>query len=204
MVYGLARDLSRMPGGRVSVVAVLGERAAASFGESHESVFLGAVLQWGALRAAVERSRQVLPFLPVMNQAFESTRAAGEGYVLVGEAAFFCDPFFSGGVSLAMDGAELAAGLVSRLLEGGGRAGSLYAEYEARLRVLVRRREQEPRDWLDASSLSALAVAGADPHLPWSTSRLLLGALAGAGALPGAANRTDALSAASRKAFSEV
>ncbi|MXX80562.1 MAG: FAD-dependent oxidoreductase [Chloroflexi bacterium] len=49
--------------------------------------------------------------------SYTSTRFAGDGYVLVGDAACFVDPLFSSGVHLALGSATLAANYVQSALE---------------------------------------------------------------------------------------
>src|SRR5437879_2765104 len=69
-------------------------------------------------------------------------RIAGDGYLLLGDAAAFIDPLFSTGVWLAMSSAEIAADTLDRAL---GRAGSredlspaVFAAYERKVRRHVR------------------------------------------------------------------
>lgn len=68
------------------------------------------------------------------NFTYFSRVAAGEGYLLVGDAFAFLDPVFSSGVHLALTGAFLAADTVDRTLDRPERAARLARGYERRLR----------------------------------------------------------------------
>ncbi len=69
-----------------------------------------------------------------------SARLAGDGWVLVGDAASFLDPVFSTGVFLAMAMGERAAGVIDRALTARGRVdASDLRGYEKTARTLVRR-----------------------------------------------------------------
>ena len=66
--------------------------------------------------------------------SYRSARVAGDGYVLVGDAACFVDPLFSSGVHLAMSSGVLAAAYVASSLRDGAMrepAGRVYAELYA-------------------------------------------------------------------------
>ena len=68
------------------------------------------------------------------NFTYFSRTAAGDGYLLVGDAFAFLDPVFSSGVHLALTGAFLAADTVDRILDHPERAARLTRAYERRLR----------------------------------------------------------------------
>ena len=64
------------------------------------------------------------------NFTYFSSSAAGEGYLLVGDAYAFLDPVFSSGVHLALTGAFKAAEVVDGILDHPERAARLCREYE--------------------------------------------------------------------------
>ncbi len=67
----------------------------------------------------------------IKDWSYTSERLAGDGYVLVGDAACFVDPLFSSGVHLALMSGVLAAAYVSTALRDPGMAeaaGQVYAE----------------------------------------------------------------------------
>lgn len=68
------------------------------------------------------------------NYSYTSSRMAGPGYVMVGDAFAFVDPVFSSGVYLAMNGAEHAAKLVDEVLEDRSRESRLQREYDRTIR----------------------------------------------------------------------
>jgi flavin-dependent dehydrogenase len=62
-------------------------------------------------------SRRTSPVFGISDYSTSSARAAGDGWVLVGDAATFLDPVFSTGVFLAMAMGERAAKRIARALE---------------------------------------------------------------------------------------
>ncbi|MGA7965479.1 MAG: NAD(P)/FAD-dependent oxidoreductase [Gammaproteobacteria bacterium] len=64
------------------------------------------------------------------NFTYFSSAAAGEGYLLVGDAYAFLDPVFSSGVHLALTGAFKAAEVVDEILDHPEKATRLTREYE--------------------------------------------------------------------------
>lgn len=68
------------------------------------------------------------------NFSYFSTAAAGDGYLLVGDAYAFLDPVFSSGVHIALISAFAGADVVDHILDRPQDAGRLLAAYERRLR----------------------------------------------------------------------
>ena len=68
------------------------------------------------------------------NFSYFSRTAAGDGYLLVGDAFAFLDPVFSSGVHLALTGAFKAADTVDAILDAPAQARRLTREYERYLR----------------------------------------------------------------------
>ena len=63
--------------------------------------------------------------------AHRATRVAGDGYLLVGDAAYFLDPFTGEGIYAALRAAELAAPVASVALRRGEVSASSLAPYRA-------------------------------------------------------------------------
>ncbi|CAA9544181.1 MAG: geranylgeranyl reductase [uncultured Thermomicrobiales bacterium] len=63
--------------------------------------------------------------------AHRATRVAGDGYLLVGDAAYFLDPFTGEGIYAALRAAELAAPVASAALRRGEVTASSLAPYRA-------------------------------------------------------------------------
>ena len=96
--------------------------------------------------AAAERmraARRVSDVYAASDYSYECAAIAGDGYLLLGDAAAFIDPVFSTGVWLAMSSAELAADALVRQLarddvSGRALAPDAFAAYERRVRHHVR------------------------------------------------------------------
>ena len=71
--------------------------------------------------ALLEGSRRVSKVHGISDYSATSSRVAGDGWVLVGDAAAFLDPVFSTGVFLAMGTGERAARAIDRALAKRGR-----------------------------------------------------------------------------------
>jgi flavin-dependent dehydrogenase len=73
--------------------------------------------------------------------ARRARRVAGGGYLLIGDAASFLDPFTGDGIYEALRGATLAAPVISRALEEGDCSAAALAPYAAaRRRVFTAKR----------------------------------------------------------------
>ncbi len=68
------------------------------------------------------------------NLGYTTSRAYGQGWVLVGDAAFFIDPCYSSGVHLALSMAKEASRLYLEHRQKGKSPSLLFAEYEKNLR----------------------------------------------------------------------
>ncbi len=66
--------------------------------------------------------------------SYRATQAAGNGFVLVGDAFSFLDPVFSSGVFLALKGGELAADAIHAALEGDDLSAAAFEGYARDMR----------------------------------------------------------------------
>lgn len=107
--------LAPVGGGLVSVglVGALGEKPA---GEPTERFFERKLTELPGAARALHSAKRVSPVRGIGPLARRVRQVAGPGYLLVGDAAGFLDPFTGEGVSRALRGAELAAEAVGHAL----------------------------------------------------------------------------------------
>ena len=70
-----------------------------------------------ALQARLSDATRCMDFYTTKDYSYRSTQAAGDGWVLVGDAYGFIDPVYSSGVLLAMKGGEFVADAIQDALE---------------------------------------------------------------------------------------
>ena len=120
------------------VVRMPGPAAPRLSSEARFEAALGA-FPWLADRMAA--ARRVTPVRGVGPLVVDAVQASGAGFVLVGDAAGFFDPFTGEGVYKAVRGAELAAPVILRALAAGDLSARALAPYRA-----ARRREFLAKD----------------------------------------------------------
>lgn len=100
--------VTRMPTGRLGSPALALDRALAEYPE---------------LAARLAQGSRARPVQGVGPLACSVRACAGDGFLLVGDAAGFCDPFTGEGIHRALRGAELAAAAADAGLRASGRTG---------------------------------------------------------------------------------
>jgi ABC-type nitrate/sulfonate/bicarbonate transport system ATPase subunit/flavin-dependent dehydrogenase len=83
-------------------------------------------------------ARAVHEFVREGNYSYAMDRFAGDGWLLVGDAARFIDPIFSSGVSVAAESAQRAAAAIVPALKSGNVCTPSFAGYEKTVRDGVR------------------------------------------------------------------
>ncbi len=91
-------------------------------GASLEQRYEATLRRSARVMTLLEGSRRVSKVHGISDYSAVSSRVAGDGWVLVGDAAAFLDPVFSTGVFLAMGTGERAARAIDRALARRGRA----------------------------------------------------------------------------------
>jgi FADH2 O2-dependent halogenase len=103
-------------------------------GESADEFFTRMLAGNPVLAGRMARARRVTDLQREGNYSYVMERFAGDGWLLVGDAARFVDPVFASGVSVALTSARMAAvAIIAALKRGDVRAGS-FAEYERTVR----------------------------------------------------------------------
>ena len=82
----------------------------------------------------LENARQVMDARVLNDFSYISEKAAGDGWVLVGDAYGFLDPIYSSGVLLALRSAELAADATVAALAADDPCGERLGAFEPRMR----------------------------------------------------------------------
>lgn len=112
--------------------------------ESHEKTYQEEVDRCPALQERIANATRITGYFATRDYSYRSTEAAGNGWVLVGDAFAFLDPLYSSGVLLALKSGELAAdaiveGLKNNDVSAGqlGKWGPLFNQGVDRMRRLV-------------------------------------------------------------------
>lgn len=129
---------------RVSVMVVLLEEKARSGARNLEKVFQEAVNCWEPLSKAIQAAEKVMPMQPVINYNWEYDRYSGNGFLIVGDAVAFLDPFFCNGVVIGMNSGEIAADFVLQGLAKGNcfKVAEHLSSYDQQIRELIHKWER--------------------------------------------------------------
>ena len=106
-------------------------------GESVEHFFARHIASHPLLAQRMARARALHEFTREGNYSYVMDRLAGNGWLLVGDAARFVDPVFSSGVSVALESAKRAVDAVVKALGRGDVRAASFAEYERTIRAGV-------------------------------------------------------------------
>jgi 1H-pyrrole-2-carbonyl-[peptidyl-carrier protein] chlorinase len=86
------------------------------------------------LAQRLERADRIREYRMDGNYSYEMENFVGEGWMMVGDAAFFVDPIFSSGISNAMSSAKLAAETIIRALATGDLSKASLLDYQQKIR----------------------------------------------------------------------
>lgn len=103
-----------------------------------ESFFWESVDSRPALGDALRAASRVRPFKAEGDYSYSMRELTGDGWLLIGDAARFVDPIFSSGVSIALNGARLAAQDIIAAARAGDFGRARFSAYETTLRSAVR------------------------------------------------------------------
>ncbi len=85
----------------------------------HEEVYREEVERCPAVRDRVANAKQVTGYFKTRDYSYRSTKVAGDGYVMIGDAFGFLDPLYSSGLLLALKSGEMAADAICEGLAKG-------------------------------------------------------------------------------------
>ncbi|MCC6417463.1 MAG: tryptophan 7-halogenase [Gemmataceae bacterium] len=111
---------------------------------SHEQTYNEEVEACPAIKERIANARRVTGYFATKDYSYRSKQAAGDGWVMVGDAFGFLDPLYSSGVLLALKSGELAADAIAEGLAQGdvsaaqlGKWGPTFTRGVDRMRRLV-------------------------------------------------------------------
>ena len=119
----------------VTSVGVVAEKDV--FKESRQDVegYFNTYLQTNAnLAHAMRNARRINDFKTEGDYSYSMAQFAGNGYVLIGDAARFVDPIFSSGVSIALYSAKYAAERIQYAFENNDFSRETFLPFEIKLR----------------------------------------------------------------------
>ena len=94
--------------------------------KDHEAIYFEEVARCPGLQPRIANAERAGPFRVLKEYSYKAQRAAGDGWVLVGDAFGFLDPLYSSGVLLALKSGQLAAdAIVDALVTGDTSAARL-------------------------------------------------------------------------------
>jgi flavin-dependent dehydrogenase len=99
-----------------------------------EQIFAEELENCPALQAKLEGAERTRPMSATRDFSYHCSKAAGDGWVLVGDAFGFIDPIYSSGVFLALVSGEMAADSVHAALADGELTAERLGSFEPELR----------------------------------------------------------------------
>ncbi len=122
--------------------------------KDHETIYFEEVARCPGVQSRIAGAQRADQFYAAKEYSYRSRQAAGDGWVLVGDAFGFLDPLYSSGVLLALTSASLAADAVAEGLAKGDTSAAQLGKWETDFN----RGMDRMRDWC-ANSMTASASA---------------------------------------------
>jgi flavin-dependent dehydrogenase len=98
--------------------------------KDHEAIYFEEVDRCPGLKPRLVNAKRVQPFRAAKEYSYRSKKAAGDGWVLVGDAFGFLDPLYSSGVLLALTSGAMAADAVTEGLAKADTSGAQLGKWE--------------------------------------------------------------------------
>ncbi|MGL6074071.1 MAG: NAD(P)/FAD-dependent oxidoreductase [Fimbriiglobus sp.] len=155
---GVVSDLERLHDGR---------------GRNAEQIFWDEVENCPAVAKRIQGAKRVSDFHTTKDFSYRSTRVAGEGWVLVGDAFGFLDPIYSSGLQLAFRSGMMAADTVSDGLKSGDLSAAKLSEWGPEFLAGMDRLKKLVYAFYDGFSFAAFVRKY--PHMKRHITDLLIG-----------------------------
>jgi flavin-dependent dehydrogenase len=159
----------------VGVVADYGYLFKDRADRDHETIYFEEVDRCPGIKQRIAPGRRVASFRAAKEYSYRARRAAGDGWVLVGDAFGFLDPLYSSGVLLALKSGQLAADAVVEGLAKGDTSGAQLGKWEAEFARGMERMRRLVCAYYDGFSFGRFVRQ--HPHLKGHLTDLLIGDL---------------------------
>jgi flavin-dependent dehydrogenase len=159
----------------VGVVAGYDELFKNRGNKTHEQIYFEEVDRCPGLKPRLANAKRVAPFRAAKEYSYRAKKAAGDGWVLVGDAFAFLDPLYSSGVLLALRSGQMAADAVVEGLANGDTSGAQLGKWEAGYVQGVERMRRLVCAYYDGFSFGRFVKRF--PHLKGLVTDLLIGDL---------------------------
>jgi flavin-dependent dehydrogenase len=128
-----------------------------------------------AVKQRISPGRRATGYFVTRDYSYRSTRVAGDGWVLVGDAFGFLDPLYSSGVLLALKSGELAAEAIAEGIATGNTSGAQLGRWGDGFNEGVDRMRRLVCEYYDGFSFGRFVRAY--PELRGTVTDLLIGDL---------------------------
>lgn len=142
-----------------SVGIVSGREHHVRSGESVEQFFNWTTSLNPILDERMRHATRLREFRLDGNYCYAMERFAGDGWLMVGDAAFFVDPIFSSGIGDAMHSAKFASEAITEALAAGDSNASSFQPYEQKMRIGLTVWQDWVRLFYETSSIFSRVIA---------------------------------------------
>jgi len=142
-------------------------------GRTAEQIFLDEVENCPAVKKRIEGAERVTGYFTTKDFSYRSTRLAGDGWVLVGDAFGFLDPIYSSGLQLAFASGMMAADCIADGLKIGDLSAAQLGKWGPRFLQGMDRLKRLVYAFYDGFSFGAFVKKY--PHLRRHITDLLIG-----------------------------
>ncbi len=142
---------------------------------SHECTYQEEVERCAAVQERISGGRRIAGYFATRDYSYRATQAAGDGWVLIGDAFAFLDPLYSSGVLLALRSGEMAAEAIVEGLGRGDVSAAQLGKWGPAFNKGVDRMRRLVCEYYDGFSFGQFVKAY--PHLQGTVTDLLIGDL---------------------------
>jgi flavin-dependent dehydrogenase len=140
--HGVYAGLAPLEDGLTNVAVVAGDRAVSARSGSIDDFFAATIGTLPEVARKLDGAERASGLRGVGGMARRARRTTGDGYLLIGDAASFLDPFTGDGIYEALRGALLAAPVISHALKAGDVSAQALDPYRlARYRAFTAKRQ---------------------------------------------------------------
>jgi flavin-dependent dehydrogenase len=143
--------------------------------KDHEAIYFEEVERCPGVKSRIASAKRVGPFRAAKEYSYRSKKAAGDGWVLVGDAFGFLDPLYSSGVLLALTSGSMAADAVAEGLAKGDTSAAQLGKWEGEFTRGMDRMRRLVCEYYDGFSFGRFVKRY--PHLKGHVTDLLIGDL---------------------------